>query len=454
MERLTSQDLSELKIILSKCLTELLQVIITNNYKLYNKEAQKVVSGQSSDVKSTVETLTTINTFIPDYFHSFYQQADPILKKYDYSEINKVINEKYSFLVGLYSNKFGGRGYTTEKLISKLIYIILKNPPKSTQISNSVNEIVDQFLKLIKLRKYKTKVYLPIENLSFSSDIPEICYTDNIVLRKLNYEELTDLFQNPYGHPDFYELVRVALIIEYQDTLCIKSIDKNIGLDPMTNFNRDIDYIIYSLNLVKNGSIFINSKIWRHDDFISEFLGNNSFKYFKGKIGFNANFSKEELEKSQMYYENIKSINLSAFELALKKLNEAGIRRSPQDSIIDAVIGMESLLLNKIGNEKTRGELKYRFSTNYSTLFPQKERINKYKEAKATYDIRSILVHGGKVKINAIQYLDQKVKLTDLRNIIINQLRELIVILLDNYKSEPFDITDYWLIRLLNYKSN
>lgn len=52
-------------------------------------------------------------------------------------------------------------------------------------------------------------------------------------------------------------------------------------------------------------------------------------------------------------------------DIGLKPFREAQ-DSDRQDRAVDAVIGMESLLLAGLGNEERRGELSYRFSIRYS----------------------------------------------------------------------------------------
>ena len=82
-------------------------------------------------------------------------------------------------------------------------------------------------------------------------------------------------------------------------------------------------------------------------------------------------------------------------EMACRRLADAETRNRAEDQIVDAVIGMEALLLAALGREDRRTELKYRFSINYSTLFQDPaDRRGAFKIAKDLYDLRSTLAHG------------------------------------------------------------
>ena len=56
---------------------------------------------------------------------------------------------------------------------------------------------------------------------------------------------------------------------------------------------------------------------------------------------------------------------------------------------------MESILLAAIDKDDRRGELSFRFSMNYSTMFDKPEqKLAAYKVARDLYGLRSVVAHG------------------------------------------------------------
>jgi hypothetical protein len=88
-----------------------------------------------------------------------------------------------------------------------------------------------------------------------------------------------------------------------------------------------------------------------------------------------------------------------SLEIACSRLGDAETRLKPRDAIMDAVIGLEAMLLAQAGKEQYRGEMRYRFSLNYSSLSegPEDRRRNFY-TARSLYDLRSTIAHGGQTK--------------------------------------------------------
>jgi hypothetical protein len=88
-----------------------------------------------------------------------------------------------------------------------------------------------------------------------------------------------------------------------------------------------------------------------------------------------------------------------AFSFAAKRLSYAEGRFDAYDSIVDAVVGMESVLLAAIDGSD-RGELGYRFALNYATFFLDYDsRFAAFGLAKALYNARSAIVHGDEKRL-------------------------------------------------------
>lgn len=88
-------------------------------------------------------------------------------------------------------------------------------------------------------------------------------------------------------------------------------------------------------------------------------------------------------------------------QIPIRRLVASGLRKDREDSFIDCVIGLEALL----STESERTELSYKFRVRGSVLLSKhrqerKELINKLKRL---YDLRSRLVHGGRVSSNDLE---------------------------------------------------
>jgi hypothetical protein len=123
--------------------------------------------------------------------------------------------------------------------------------------------------------------------------------------------------------------------------------------------------------------------------------------------------AEEEIQLLSGHAKLIFGVTEEAMKLACSRLADAEHRTRPQDRIIDAVIGMEALLLAGIGKEDRRGELGLRFRLNYAMLFPTEKRQHEYKVARDLYGLRSAIAHGSTIKDDELKIAGEKVALQD-----------------------------------------
>jgi len=129
--------------------------------------------------------------------------------------------------------------------------------------------------------------------------------------------------------------------------------------------------------------------------------------------------------------------------VACTKLSEAETRTSDKDRILDAVVGLESILLAGLG-KGGRGELKFRFSLNYSTLFDdKKDRAKQYRIAKDLYDIRSKIAHGGKSQ-ESHRLGDEQLTMSEIAKKAREILRDTIKLFLPEACNSPYKKPEYW----------
>ena len=199
-----------------------------------------------------------------------------------------------------------------------------------------------------------------------------------------------------------------------------------------------IDRLEICLAIFGNGPVSINQRHFSCAKFFPNIWGSTS-KLGPQHFG-TYTFIPEARENFVSVFNNPESPDLKKLLFAAKRLSHAENRFDFLDSVVDAVIGMESILL---ASEDDRGELRYRFSLNFSTFYSGTEsRLAAFRLARSLYDMRSHIVHGAESKLD--QKLFGKINADDktpLGCAIIAKkaLRELIYKILFNQK---FDIKD------------
>jgi hypothetical protein len=134
-----------------------------------------------------------------------------------------------------------------------------------------------------------------------------------------------------------------------------------------------------------------------------------------------------------------------SMEMACSRLADAETRTKPQDRLVDAVIGMEALLLAGLGKEDRKGELKFRFSLHYSTLFgTPEERHRAFRVAKHLYDLRSMVAHGSTLGDEMFSVGDEKLKLPEAAKRASETLRHLVRHFLPSARQAPYKKHEFW----------
>lgn len=127
-------------------------------------------------------------------------------------------------------------------------------------------------------------------------------------------------------------------------------------------------------------------------------------------------------------------------DIAIDRLALAETRRRSGDKLVDSVIGLEALLLSAGGQDKYKGELRYRFAVHYALLGPRPERQARFRFAKLIYDGRSGIVHGStKMSSDVVDALARSAA---------TALRETVRTFLDGNPSQTYLSAAWWDDRL------
>jgi hypothetical protein len=155
------------------------------------------------------------------------------------------------------------------------------------------------------------------------------------------------------------------------------------------------------------------------------------------------NISSDEAADLVIHGERVFSLREEAMALACRRLGEAEQRTRPHDAIIDAVIGMEAILLAGIESGNRKGELSFRFSLNYAMRFSPTERRNAYRLARDLYGLRSTIAPGGSIDALKLKIAGEKVSLQHAAKRATSTLRDLIHHFLPK-SGHPYKNPEFW----------
>jgi len=128
-------------------------------------------------------------------------------------------------------------------------------------------------------------------------------------------------------------------------------------------------------------------------------------------------------------------------EMACSRLADAENRSRSQDCVVDAVIGMEALLL--AGIEDRKGELSFRFSLHYAMLFSPEQRRRAFRVARDLYNLRSVIAHGSPLDEDKLKITGERMSLSQVAKCATGALRTIIMHFLPK-KNAPYKNQEFW----------
>jgi Apea-like HEPN len=307
----------------------------------------------------------------------------------------------------------------------------------------AVNKIVEEVEQFVKQSTITVRFQSRLLNFQMTRDTLEL--TDSLIIRRLSEYEISELYKES---DKFHELCE--FVIEGEET--VKMTFGSLPEYPESYFNlsekiRDmLDKSILCLRTFKDGIVGCNHIRFEPVDFFP-FIGFGTY----GKINIFVPLGRYELFENEIsrfneYANLVSKVSEPSMEMALSRLADAEIRTRPQDKIMDAVVGMEALLLAGLGKEDRRGELKYRFSIHFSTLFDSPhDRHNAFRVAKDLYDLRSTIAHGSSLTKDEFRIGDEKhLNLVEASKRATETLRMVIQYFLPKVGSATYKNHEFW----------
>ncbi len=291
-----------------------------------------------------------------------------------------------------------------------------------------VDAVVEEFSEFVDRRTVRLRFQAQLINFSMPTD--SLALPGCIAIRRLSEKEISEIYggridmlglfhRRPFGMHEF--------IVEGElDEPKILGNEQYEDISIAANAKVVLDKAIRSLRTFKSGRVGYNYIYCRPVTFcplaMSEILGSGDEFIPFGRYSLNL----DEYQPLVAHAKLIFACSESVMELACTRLADAENRTRSQDCIIDAVIGMEAMLLSAIGKEERRSELSFRFSLNFAMLFPPEERQKAYQLSRDLYNLRSLIAHGASLDEGKVKVAGEKLTLFEAGKLATNALRTII----------------------------
>lgn len=346
---------------------------------------------------------------------------------------------------------------------------------KERQIKISVylipSEMIDRYIHIYKTCEYLEsafqKIYEPYEQFIFHEmlgfeiyvpilflkfDFDEIILDHNTGLKKM--DELFQLSRASIGSYDegvhkrvlsaaTHALVLSGWEVKNQDEWTLSNLFGEISVYPINL----IDKFFAALRIVTGhytgyAQIIIKPKDWAHDYKADlEPIHGTSIKAYPDWFGrdYWNNKNIPELDKIiagkvGKIYSGLLNAEENSVDLAAKRLNLCFLRNDEQDTILDATIGLETLL-----SDDNRQEMTHKLAMRIGALaklsdFPSKSPYQVFQDIKDIYSYRSAIVHGSTKAVKKREIISVTNEHTPASSMAIEYLRFTLDTLIKNAK--------------------
>ena len=314
---------------------------------------------------------------------------------------------------------------------------------KTFEVTNAqVDAIVQEFADFVDSPTVRLRFQGQLINFKMQAD--SLAFPDGLAIRRLSEEEVSRFDGGPIGTLGFRRLRTSGpheFVLEGEmDERKILGNSAPEGETMAARAKAVLDKAILSLRTFKEGRVGYDYIHFRPVTFCPLGLGAHGAgdKY----IPFGSySLAVAECEPLTAHAKMIFACSDTAMEMACSRLADAENRTRSEDRIVDAVIGMEALLL--AGIEDRRGELSFRFSLNYAMLFPPDQRQHAYRVARDLYGLRSSIAHGSSLEKDKLKIAGEKLALSEAGKRATGALRTVIMHFLPK-KGTQYKDHEFW----------
>lgn len=377
--------------------TKILNEAFSDNQLPINIKTKKVISG--SEVREE-----TYNYISPWFYRSIenwqikYNNLNSVKNYLTYMLQNRIIDPpKFS------DNDGKTLHLSLAKIVESpdfvfdeiIVFPIIDIVVSKLSIEFSESELIDSYMKYI--RNKKSELVSECFNtpvIGFESELEKFVFSDDFTIEKFSdrhknaYSKLTD-FINGYS------------ITELRSSTHMIRWHRQVSRSNVLKFDheRHLYLLVMSIRISSSSDIVAKFSYHEPNDCISIFGGGGKWHFETSKpwqFYDSHKFDENDLMKAKAVYLNLLRLESvtgysNIFNVVVKRYLSSLSRTSPEDSLIDLTICLESLLL---ANE--RDELKFRLSLRGAIILQGCDPAESKKTLSNMYDDRSAIVHSGK----------------------------------------------------------
>lgn len=369
---------------------------------------QKGIAGWSGQYENRPELITAFGSLM-DHMSSF-ERLEGLLKSEE--------PEMLGAFVWIAKSRRKCRLYD---ILSSMVSVVWRRHGTLLVSDQLITQVVDELLETWHARAATVGFIAPILNFTLRG-VEKVAFPNGVTIRRMSEMEATHLYGGlfPAFKSSFAPSGEFAFVGQFQQPLG-------------SGDSEPIDLLhtipVNSINAVERAMMTFKAGPVAHE-WISMSLAKPSpvgtLTMGVDKIA-GTGIGTYEIDQSEIpdlieEFTLLESVQFPALSLACARLVDSERRTSPIDRLMDAVIGLESLLLD--GSD--REGLRFRFGLNYATFKSELHSATKqarFRQALDVYKIRSQVVHAGTTSEKHYDFAGEKMTLTDVSVRAVQMLR-------------------------------
>lgn len=366
------------------------------------------------------------------------------------ARLRSIIESYYPAFMGKIGLRYSGIGIRSKDLtfpLSSALLTVWNIQQSFVPDSAVINEVAASALSVLENARVKIRFSAPVVNLR--SEIDSLRLSPDLTLRRMSEKELTDYYGGShsqllfFGRPSKFGLDEFILEGEIEGSLIFRTEDLEQGTSTKERVSSLLDRAILAIRAFRQGPVGYNYVQYRPIGFFPTFFSDSPLINVHIPLG-HYKISSDDTEKFAAFAKLVMDNKDSALDMGCRRLSDAQVRTRPEDQIVDAVVGMEAILLAGLANDDRRGELKFRFSMNYAVLDPDpEERYRRFKLAKDLYNLRSTVAHGSALK-ETVRVGEEKLTAQRAAVSACDALRDVLYRLLPEAGESPHRRSEFW----------
>lgn len=291
-----------------------------------------------------------------------------------------------------------------------------------------------------------------IRNLRSASK--SVCISPTLTVRELNDEELTSFYGGSHStlvharRTIYQHAIDGHAFVGQRDAQVIFKVEDLSERSHIEAVRDELDEAVLAIHGVKDGPIGFDTIHFEPSGF-TPVLGTSSISPLHRYIPLGGcDVNETEWTQVSDVLAKLRACPDTALRFAFRRLSDAQTRLKPEDAILDAVTGLESILLSSIEKPEDRGEKSFRCSLHFALLEDSPaERLTRFRAAKDLYGHRSTIAHGdvlgGKLRVGKYKHLTP----AEVARFATQALRSVLLKLLDDSRDSHYRSNEYWYER-------